>query len=260
MIEPQHDRANGQDDADLARSLSTKRRQYLLAVLAFAVLAGLAFFYLHSGRIEGGAFVSMLTLAFGVGLVVLIWQRITHITILGSEIKLQRLTQEAETLVGELDTGKADLYRTALGVMKHSAQTTEDEGRALSERSAILVELLGNIEKARLLEVLDDEALSATDRTIDELLRNMSHQTQQPDAQSSASLTSRAEAVIEQLDEGALIHGRQGVRGGNGDALNSELTKTVEDLKTLLHYRRRIQEMRNLKGLETTKTATRHDP
>ncbi|WP_156181406.1 hypothetical protein [Halomonas sp. PR-M31] len=209
---------------------------------AFAILAGLAFFYLHSGRIEGGAFVSLLTLAFGVGLVTLIWPRVTHITILGSEIKLQRLTKEAETLVGELDAGKTDLYRTALSVMKHSPQVQEDEGRVLGQHASTLVELLGNIEKARLLEALDTEALSTTDRVIDELVRNLSNQTDLPADHYSTSLSSKAEAVIKRFGEGRSANEPQGIRGANGVDSNPESAKLVGDLKTLLRYRRRIKE------------------
>lgn len=241
MAEPRREKVQGQENIDIPDSWSAQRRRQVLAVLAFGVLAALAFFYLHSGRIEGGAFVSLLTLAFGVGLITLIWHRITHITILGSEIKLQRLTKEAETLVGELDSGKADLYRTALGVMKHSAQVQGDEGRVLGERSAALVELLDNLEKAQLLQVLDEEALSTTDRVIDELARNVSHQVDFPADLHSKSPSLRAEAMIKRFDEERSMNEPQGIRGTNDADPSSELVRTVDDLKILLRYRRRIQ-------------------
>ncbi|WP_227369619.1 hypothetical protein [Halomonas sp. M20] len=253
MKESFPDKARHESDEQKLEPWYARRKRSLLAVAAFGVLAGLAFFYLHSGHIEGGAFVSLLTLAFGVGLVTLIWPRITHITILGSEIKLQRLTKEAETLVAELDSGKIDLYRTALGLMKHSAQPQEDESGALGERSASLVELLGNIEKARLLEVLDEEALSTTDRVIDELVCNVSDQAHLPTDRHSASLISRAQAVIQQFDEGEAVNERQGILGVDGSDSSSELFKAVEDLKMLLRYRQRIQELRTKHGLEATK-------
>ncbi len=244
MQKPLSDKACDQKNSGVSRVNDTQRQRQIPAILAFGVLAGLAFFYLHSGRIEGGAFVSLLTLAFGVGLVTLIWPRITHITILGSEIKLQRLTKEAETLVGELDAGKADLYRTALGVMKHSVQNSGDGGRALGERSAILVELLGNIEQARLLEVLDEEALSVTDSVIDELARNVSDQADLPIEHYSKSISSKAEAMIKRFDEERSANDSQGVRGVKASGSNPELTNRVDSLRILLRYRRKIEDAR----------------
>ena len=228
-----------------AGSESGQRR--LAAVLAFGVLAGLAFFYLHRGLIEGGAFVSLLTLAFGVGLVTLIWNRITHITILGSEIKLQRLTKEAQTLVGELDSGKADLYRTALRLVQHASSTAQDEdSETLGARGADLVELLGAIDRARLLEVLDGDALSAADRLIGDM-----SQTLLPAAESSS--VSRGEKTpapdIETLETRLAQHDihRAGIKGA-GVGKDDAPARAVVALKALLRYRKRLLEIAEAKG------------
>nr|WP_298372399.1 hypothetical protein [uncultured Halomonas sp.] len=243
-MEQRHEKSWDVDELRKPALWYAGQRRPFFAIAAFSVLAGLAFFYLHSGRIEGGAFVSLLTLAFGVGLVTLIWHRITHITILGSEIKLQRLTKEAETLVGELDAGKADLYRTALSVMKHSPLLQEDEGEALGERASTLVELLGNIEKAQLLKVLDAEALSTADKIIDELVRNMSDQADLPVEHHSKSLSSRAEAIIAQFEEDRSSDRPQGILGTNDNDLSSKQVKAVDSLRYLLRYRHKIEHAR----------------
>ncbi|SHE89192.1 hypothetical protein SAMN02745148_01346 [Modicisalibacter ilicicola DSM 19980] len=237
-------KADKPGSADLARG---PRR--LAAVLAFGVLAGLAFFYLHRGLIEGGAFVSLLTLAFGVGLVTLIWNRITHITILGSEIKLQRLTQQAESLLGELDVGKADLYRTSLRLVQHAATAQEEDTETLGARGADLVELLETIDRARLLEVLDGDALSATDRLIGDMSRALL-----PAAESSSTTEKEVSPPdIEALQARLARHdnhrvGIQGADVGKDDAPD----RAAAALRALLRYRRRLLEIAEAKGTAET--------
>nr|WP_298415318.1 hypothetical protein [uncultured Halomonas sp.] len=128
--------------------------------------------------------------------------------------------------------------------MKHSVQNSGDGGRALGERSAILVELLGNIEQARLLEVLDEEALSVTDSVIDELARNVSDQADLPIEHYSKSISSKAEAMIKRFDEERSANDSQGVRGVKASGSNPELTNRVDSLRILLRYRRKIEDAR----------------
>ncbi|BBI61628.1 hypothetical protein HSBAA_29340 [Vreelandella sulfidaeris] len=84
------------------------------AVTSFMITFGIRAFGL--GLLGDGAFVSFVGLTLIVCTVILLWNRLSELSLLGSRVKLRDLTNSAEDAIKNLERGRINLYRTILGL------------------------------------------------------------------------------------------------------------------------------------------------
>jgi hypothetical protein len=147
----------------ISNYLTTRR---IVAVVALVILF-LAFRFFLSERMEGGPFVSMLTLGLGLLGVSLVWDRIEQFTLFGSEIKLRNLTKSAEHMLSSLGESRIALYRIALRLVRQESGVPDDLFDSRDARSFDAIDLLREIEKADLIEQLAPEITATLDVIID---------------------------------------------------------------------------------------------
>lgn len=204
----------------------TTRR--VTAVVALAILF-LAFRFFLSERMEGGPFVSMLTLGLGLFGISLVWDRIEQFTLFGSEIKLRNLTRSAEHMLSNLSESRVSLYRIALRLVKQESRGP-DELDPRDERSVDAIDLLKEIEKADLIEPLAPEITATLDVIID---KTHSRLLEAPLFERQGAAPG-PDKIIKLYDEHAI---------GNFTAVRQEiptdtrLSETIEQLRLMLEYR-----------------------
>lgn len=138
-----------------SQDISGKRIAISIAIVA---AFGVSSFFLLVCRsdFEGGASVSLFTLGLVCSGLFLIYPKVSSIVVAGHEIKLHRLTVEAEEEIARLKENRLNLYRVALAlVMKHSGgfgSGWESDGRVPE-----ILELLGYIDKEWALPQLCSE-------------------------------------------------------------------------------------------------------
>lgn len=142
------------------------------AVTASGFITATAFWLLLTGRLDGGPFVSMLTLALATASLILLWERVAKIDFMGHKIELRDLARRAEKRIGELDESRAATLRTALAVTgKRSGGSADrdvgDEAGDERRDDADTLALLDHIDRAGLTPALADEVLKAADRVIE---------------------------------------------------------------------------------------------
>ncbi|MHB0774596.1 hypothetical protein [Halomonas sp. WWR20] len=195
---------------------------------------------LFTGYMEGGALVSMWTLALGTGAIVLVWNRIEQFTLFGSEIRLRRLTRDAESLMAGLDESRADLYRTALGLAQRMPDDSDNARQLFDSRTREVLPLLRRIENAGLLERLTDEALSATETLIEstrqKLLSPKSPLREAINGADSQSPEAIPAIYAEWLSEAGPANEHQAM------AQHATLSHAIDELSELLRYRHAIAE------------------
>lgn len=150
----------------LADTALQRRAQRRMAG-AFA-LSGLittaAFWLLLTGRIEGGPFVSMLTLALATATLILLWERIAKIDFMGHKIELRDLARRAEKSIDELSESRTATLKTALALTgKRSGGAADGE----SADDADTLALLDHIDRSGLTPALAEEVLEAAERVIE---------------------------------------------------------------------------------------------
>lgn len=84
------------------------------AVTSFMITFGIR--ALGVGLLGDGAFVSFVGLTLIVCTVILLWNRLSELSLLGSRVKLRDLTNSAEDAIKNLERGRINLYRTILGL------------------------------------------------------------------------------------------------------------------------------------------------
>ncbi|SFU68557.1 hypothetical protein [Halomonas korlensis] len=211
---------------NIAHYATTRR---VTAVVALAILF-LAFRFFLTERMEGGPFVSMLTLGLGLFGISLVWDRIEQFTLFGSEIKLRNLTKSAEHMLSNLSESRVSLYRIALRLVKQESRVPDDLLDARDERSVDAIDLLKEIEKADLIEPLAPEIIATLDVIID---KTHSRLLEAPlfDRQGAAP---GPDELLKRYDEHAI---------GNFAAVRQEtptdtrLSETIEQLRIMLEYR-----------------------
>ncbi len=205
----------------------TTRR--VTAVVALAILF-LAFRFFLSGRMEGGPFVSMLTLGLGLVGISLVWDRIEQFTLFGSEIKLRNLTKSAEHMLSNFSESRVSLYRIALRLVKQESGIPDDLLDSRDERSVDAIDLLKEIEKADLIEPLAPEITATLDVIIDKTHSKLL-ETPLFDRQGAAP---GPDEILKLYDEHAF---------GNFATVLQEiptdtrLSETIEQLRLMLEYR-----------------------
>ncbi|MFD2189865.1 hypothetical protein [Pistricoccus aurantiacus] len=249
--------AKADEDRLDAAGLSLKRK--LVSALAAAFLTALAFVFLFTGYLEGGAFVSMLTLAFGTGLVLLVWNRIEQFTLFGSEIKLRRLAHQAEDMLSGLDESRVDVYRTMLRLTDGALETQSPAVKIPAETFRVdaiqnkptqaLVGLLQSIERAELIDRLADDIADVADKAIE---------------RTTNSLKQRDEHFRQALDDARIENSPGEIAGfytrwarggiGNGEADSSrahglmagpvDRSVALTQLEELLRYREMAKALR----------------
>lgn len=148
----------GSEDENIA--VTRGRSKAMWAILNASVLVVLAFALLFTGHIEGGAFVSLLTLALLVGLLTLFGDRIYQVSLFGSEIRLRRIEQDAAVAIRELRRSRIDAYRTSLHLSSPAGGRPATQGN--HERPAeALIEVVRMIHDAELTGELANEIVAA---------------------------------------------------------------------------------------------------
>lgn len=129
------------------------------AILNGTVLVVLAFVLLFTGYIEGGAFVSLLTLALLVGLLTLFGDRVYQVTLFGSEIRLRKIEEDASKAIDGLRQSRIDNYRISLRLGTLHGETIEETNRNGSGAD-ILINVVHMIREAELTEVLAEDVIA----------------------------------------------------------------------------------------------------
>ncbi|GAB2793796.1 hypothetical protein GCM10027040_20180 [Halomonas shantousis] len=240
------DKAQGREpnDAGLGNDpiafFGWKIRRKIAASLVTASFMLLGFVFLFTGYLEGGAFVSMLTLALGTGAIVLVWNRIEQFTLFGSEIKLHRLTRDAEKLLAGLDEGQVTLYRTALDLAQQASRSVAPSHLLHDSATSDVLTLLQAIERAGLLERLADEAFSATETAIQSRSERLL-------SRESPLHSAIREAGSQAPEDIPAIYDRW-LAEANGQptvAGHTVLDRSVAEIRELLRYKRKMEAMRH---------------
>ncbi|MBS9403766.1 hypothetical protein KG088_09000 [Halomonas sp. TRM85114] len=211
---------------NIAHYATTRR---ITAVVALAILF-LAFRFFLTERMEGGPFVSMLTLGLGLLGISLVWDRVEQFTLFGSEIKLRNLTKSAEHMLSNLSESRVSLYRIALHLVKREAGGPDDLFDSRDERSVDALDLLREIDKADLIEPLASDITATLDVIID---KTHSRLLEAPLFERQGAAPGPDE-ILRLYDEHAI---------GNFTAVRQEiptdtrLSETVEQLRLMLEYR-----------------------
>ncbi|GAB2799989.1 hypothetical protein GCM10027040_29380 [Halomonas shantousis] len=198
-----------------------------------ALLITLAFYFFLSERMAGGAFVSMLTLGLGLAGIALVWNRVEQFTLFGSEIKLRNLTKDAENMLSSLGESRIALYRIALRLVKRESGEYDNLFDARDGRSADAIDLLREIEKAKLIEELAPEIISALDVIIGKAHAKLLE----------APIFAKQEEVPSS-DEMVRLYKERPVTGDSSTArqessMDGNLAVAVEQLRVMLEYRRK---------------------
>lgn len=98
-------------------------KEYLAEIVRIGAAAAITSFMitfgiraLGVGLLGDGAFVSFVGLTLIVCIVILLWNRLSELSLLGSRVKLRDLTNSAEDAIKNLERGRINLYRTILGL------------------------------------------------------------------------------------------------------------------------------------------------
>lgn len=206
---------------------ATTRR--ITAVVALAILF-LAFRFFLSERMEGGPFVSMLTLGLGLLGISLVWDRVEQFTLFGSEIKLRNLTKSAEHMLSNLSESRVSLYRIALRLVKQESGVPDDLFDSRDERSVDAIDLLKEIETADLIEALAPEIKATLDVIID---KTHSRLLEVPlfDRQGAAPNPGEMLRLYDEYSIGSFASARQEI------PTDTRLSEAIEQLRLMLEYR-----------------------
>lgn len=226
--------STGSENENAASRLGNRKVSW--AVVNGTVLVVLAFVLLFTGYIEGGAFVSLLTLALLVGLLTLFGDRIYQVTLFGSEIRLRRIEQDAAVAIQELRRSRIDNYRTALRLStKHGGRSTAQGYR--DERAEPLIGVVNMIGDAELTDALAQDIIDAcidVEACLTEKLaqfgKNLPETTEGVRMQSSDALPS-SEQILAMHDHAA----------ATSIAEESDDIAAVEDLRELIRLRHKAQ-------------------
>ncbi|WP_106477406.1 hypothetical protein [Phytohalomonas tamaricis] len=224
----QHGEPRLGDDIVMLFGVSLKRRTIAFGVAG--VLAVMGFILLFTGYMNGGAFVSMLTLAFGSGLFVLVWERVEKFTLFGNEIKLRRLSRDAENMLAGLEASKSELYATALRVALRTSSGSDVASEIYDERNDDVLHVLHQIENAGLLKRMSKDVLHATDTLIKSTITKIGSRQNPLWERFDASEYSDSEELTMRYDRW-----REEVQDADSD---TELERTIDQLKALQRYRR----------------------
>lgn len=156
------------------------------AATALLVITAAAFWLLLTGHIEGGPFVSMLTLALATTALILLWERIGKINFMGNKIELRDLARRAEKGINELSESRAATLKTALSL---TGQRSSHHDGASDDADTLA--LLDHIDRSGLTPTLAEEVMAAADRVIDHV-RPRAHAA--PEIQGVIASGSREEA------------------------------------------------------------------
>ncbi|MDH2290286.1 hypothetical protein QD172_03330 [Cobetia sp. 10Alg 146] len=123
-----------------------------ILLVVVSLLASFLLMYWGVG-FSGSDAVSLTTLGVACGFLNLIYPRLSTIAVAGMEVKLRRLTIEAEEEIEKLKKTKLKLYQISLGlVMKHEGGWASS--RISDQRVPMMLELLSSIDKDELLNEL----------------------------------------------------------------------------------------------------------
>lgn len=221
------------DTGNKSKNAEGNGRKVQWAVLNGTVLVVLAFVLLFTGYLEGGAFVSLLTLALLVGLLTLFGDRIYQVSLFGSEIRLRRIEQDAAQAIGELHRSRIDNYRTSLRLSaSHAAMP---ESRTDNGRTELVIDVVRMIHDAELTTALAQEIVDACRSAEVSLTQRL--------ALSDASVQGvRDLSTRESLPSSerllALYEGRQA--DGSGEE-RVETGRALDDLRELVRLRHQAQ-------------------
>ncbi|MCG7600976.1 hypothetical protein MHM84_14420 [Halomonas sp. McH1-25] len=205
--------------------------RWVTAVVSLTVIV-LAFWFFLSGRMEGGPFVSMLTLGLGLAGIARVWDRIEQFTLFGSEIKLRNLTKDAELMLSSLDGSRLALYRIALRLVKRESGGYSDLFDTRDGRGADAIALLREIEKASLIDQLSPEIMTTVDAIIkDAQTKLLEH----------PIFAQRDEPPT--ADEMVRIYNDHSISGPTAmrqdSSIDGHLPVAIEQLRLLLEYRQK---------------------
>ncbi len=131
-----------------------------LARAAFACLLSLiivtfGYCLLILDYLSGASFVSLFAIALVTGFILAQWPRLSELSLLGSSVKLRELTTSAEQAIERLETGRVNLYRTALALsLRHPGGVAVNYGDG---RSKEFVLVAGMIESEGLVHELAND-------------------------------------------------------------------------------------------------------
>lgn len=126
---------------------------YVRAVIACflaLIIVFLGYRLLIFGYLSGGSFVSLFALALVTGFILAQWSRLSELSLLGSSVKLRELTnsaevaiENAETAIKKLETGRVNIYRTALALaMRHPGGFASEYGDGRTREFVLVADMI----------------------------------------------------------------------------------------------------------------------
>ncbi|TDX24675.1 hypothetical protein DFO67_12164 [Modicisalibacter xianhensis] len=198
-----------------------------------AFIISLAFCFFLTERMDGGPFVSMLTLGLGLAGITLVWERVEQFTLFGSEIKLRALTKDAEHLLSSLGTSRIALYRIALRLVKRESGGFDSVFDSRDDRSVDVIELLKEIEKADLIGELASEITATLDAIISKAHGKLLEATFFEQLGSATSPEEMVELYDKQPVKSSFASAPQ------DPSIDRHVESAIEQLRLMLEYRRK---------------------
>lgn len=113
------------------------------ACLTSFIIVAFGYCLLTLGHLTGASFVSLFALALVTGFILAQWSRLSELSLLGSSMKLRELTTTAEEAIERLETGRVNLYRTALALsLRHPGGIVANYGDGRSQEFVFVADMI----------------------------------------------------------------------------------------------------------------------